>query len=46
MANVSKNGGLELDKDFCVEFPKGYRSHQIRLAGGDCSIDSFYCPKV
>jgi hypothetical protein len=30
----------ELDKDFYVEFPEGYRSHQIRLEGGDCSTDS------
>jgi hypothetical protein len=26
MANVGENGGLELDKDFYIEFPKGYRS--------------------
>ena len=29
MANVGKNGGLELNKDFHVEFPAGYRSHQF-----------------
>jgi len=33
-------GGLSLDPDFFVEFD-GYRSHQIRLEGGDCSSDSF-----
>jgi selenium-binding protein 1 len=46
MANVGENGGLELDKDFYIEFPKGYRSHQIRLEGGDCSTDSFCYPNV
>ncbi len=25
MANVGENGGLTLDKDFYVDFPKGYR---------------------
>ena len=46
MAHVGENGGLELDKDFYIEFPKGYRSHQIRLEGGDCSTDSFCYPSV
>ncbi len=46
MANVGDNGGLTLDKDFWVDFPKGYRSHQIRLEGGDCSTDSFCYPSV
>ena len=41
-----KYGGLELDKDFYIDFPKGYRSHQIRLEGGDCSTDSFCYPNV
>ena len=45
-ADVGANGGLTLDKDFYVEFPKGYRSHQIRLEGGDCSTDSFCYPNV
>ena len=39
-------GGLELARDFWVEFPEGYRSHQIRLEGGDCSTDSFCYPSV
>ena len=34
------------DKDFFIEFPEGYRSHQIRLEGGDCSTDSFCYPSV
>ena len=45
-ADVGKKGGLTLDKNFYVEFPKGYRSHQIRLEGGDCSTDSFCYPSV
>jgi len=46
MADVGETGGLTLAKDFWVEFPKGYRSHQIRLEGGDCSTDSFCYPSV
>jgi selenium-binding protein 1 len=45
-ADVGTNGGLTLDEAFWVEFPKGYRSHQIRLEGGDCSTDSFCYPSV
>lgn len=46
VADVGENGGLTLNKDFWVEFPEGYRSHQIRLEGGDCSTDSFCYPSV
>lgn len=46
MAEVGENGGLTLAEDFWVDFPKGYRSHQIRLEGGDCSTDSFCYPSV
>lgn len=46
MAKVGENGGLQLDPDFWVDFPAGYRSHQIRLEGGDCSTDSFCYPSV
>ena len=46
MANVGPNGGLTLDEEFCVSFPKGYRAHQIRLEGGDCSTDSFCYPSA
>ncbi len=46
MARVGTGGGLTLDPDFWVEFPAGYRSHQIRLEGGDCSTDSFCFPSV
>ncbi len=45
-ADVGENGGLTLDPKFWVEFPEGYRSHQIRLEGGDCSTDSFCYPSV
>ncbi len=45
-ANAGANGGLVLDQNFWVEFPEGYRSHQIRLEGGDCSTDSFCYPSV
>ena len=33
-------------KRFWVNFPEGYRSHQIRLEGGDCSTDCFCYPSV
>ncbi len=46
MANASANGGLELAKDYWVSFPDGYRAHQIRLDGGDCSTDSFCYPSA
>jgi selenium-binding protein 1 len=46
MADVGENGGLTLNKDFYIDFPKGLRSHQIRLEGGDCSTDSFCYPSV
>lgn len=46
MADVGPTGGLTVDKDFWVEFPEGYRAHQIRLEGGDCSTDSFCYPSA
>jgi selenium-binding protein 1 len=46
MANASPSGGLELAKAYWVSFPDGYRAHQIRLDGGDCSTDSFCYPSV
>ncbi len=45
-ADVGDGGGLSLDANFWVEFPEGYRSHQIRLEGGDCSTDSFCYPSA
>ncbi|MBV8342934.1 MAG: selenium-binding protein, partial [Gammaproteobacteria bacterium] len=46
MANAGADGGLELAKDYWVDIPDGYRPHQVRLAGGDCSTDSFCYPSV
>ena len=40
-ADVGDDGGITLDKTFYVEFPEGYRCHQIRLEGGDCSTGLF-----
>ena len=44
MAIANPAGGLELAKDYWVSFPDGYRAHQIRLDGGDCSTDSVGLP--
>jgi selenium-binding protein 1 len=41
--NVQPGGGMTLDPDFFVDFG-GRRSHQVRLAGGDASSDSFCFP--
>ena len=45
-ADVGPDGGLTLDPKFWLEAPKGYRTHQIRLEGGDCSTDSFCYPNA
>ena len=41
MCHAGENGGLTLDPHFLVAFGGGYRAHQIRLEGGDCSTESF-----
>jgi selenium-binding protein 1 len=41
--NADPVGGLSVDQNFFVEFD-GYRAHQIRLEGGDCSSDSYCYP--
>ena len=41
IVNVDPSGGIAFDKTFRVEVPEGYRTHQVRLEGGDCSTDSF-----
>jgi selenium-binding protein 1 len=46
MAEADPAGGLRLAEKFWVEFPEGYRAHQIRLDGGDCSTDSFCYPSA
>ena len=39
--------GAQYDRGLAwVSFPEGYRAHQIRLDGGDCSTDSFCYPSV
>jgi selenium-binding protein 1 len=40
-ADVRDGGGIELDRNFFLEFD-GMRPHQVRLEGGDASSDS-YC---
>jgi len=46
MVRAKPGGGLELDREFCVGFEDGYRAHQVRLEGGDCSTDSFCFPSA
>lgn len=43
-AEVDDAGEMRLDPDFFVPFDDGYRPHQIRLEGGDCSSDTFCYP--
>jgi selenium-binding protein 1 len=40
----TENGGMTLDENFFLDWPKGHRPHQIRLEGGDCSSDSYCYP--
>ena len=40
------DGGLELAKDYWIDFPDGYRAHQVRLDGGDCSTNLFCYPSA
>ena len=42
-ADVNPNGGIELDKNFFMDFGD-QRTHQVRLQGGDSSSDSFCFP--
>src|SRR5262249_55848932 len=37
-------GGIAFDPKFFLDWPKGYRPHQVRLQGGDCSSDSYCYP--
>jgi selenium-binding protein 1 len=43
-ADVEPGGGLALDPRFFLEAPAGYRTHQVRLEGGDASSDSYCFP--
>ena len=38
--DVNESGGIQLDKNFLLEFD-GLRPHQVHLEGGDASSDSF-----
>ena len=46
MCKVGANGGIELDREFFVDFGPDHGAHQIRLEGGDCSTDSFCYPSA
>jgi len=46
MCRVGKSGGIELDREFFVDFGADYGAHQVRLEGGDCSTDSFCYPSA
>ncbi len=46
MCKAGANGGIELDREFFVEFGPEYGAHQVRLQGGDCSTDSFCYPSA
>ena len=41
--NAAPQGGLSIDPEFFVPF-EGERPHQIHLAGGDASSDSYCFP--
>jgi selenium-binding protein 1 len=41
--DVGAEGGMEVDRDFFVDFGEA-RAHQVRLLGGDSSSDSFCFP--
>jgi selenium-binding protein 1 len=43
-AKLSPDSGFALDTKLFVEFEDGYRAHQVRLEGGDCSTESFCFP--
>lgn len=46
MALAQPGEGVALAPDYWVDFPKGYRAHQVRLEGGYCSTDSFCYPSI
>jgi selenium-binding protein 1 len=43
-ADAQPGGGIKLDENFFLPMEEGYRSHQIRLEGGDSSSDTFCYP--
>jgi selenium-binding protein 1 len=42
--DAKPGGGIALDRNFFIEWPDGYRPHQVRLQGGDASSDSYCYP--
>jgi methanethiol oxidase len=42
--DAKPEGGIALDPAFFIEWPEGYRPHQVRLQGGDASSDSYCYP--
>ena len=42
--DAAPSGGLAADSGFLTRFPDGLRPHQVRLAGGDASSDSYCFP--
>ena len=42
--DAKPEGGIDLDPEFFIEWPDGYRPHQVRLQGGDASSDSYCYP--
>ena len=46
VAKLDAGGGFALDPELFVEFDDGYRAHQVRLEGGDCSTESFCFPSA
>jgi selenium-binding protein 1 len=44
VAKLSPDSGFALDPKIFVTFEDGYRAHQVRLEGGDCSTESFCFP--
>ena len=46
MCKAGANGGLEIDREFHVDFGPDYGAHQVRLQGGDCATDSFCYPSA
>jgi methanethiol oxidase len=46
MVKVDANpeGGMELARDFFIDWPAGHLPHQVRLEGGDASSDSYCYP--
>jgi selenium-binding protein 1 len=43
-ADVDPKGGMRVDPEFFLPAEAGYRTHQVRLEGGDSSSDNFCYP--